>query len=235
MTQITEFDRVLGEWLDQGPNRAPDRSIELALDHARSHPRRRDPLAFLRPDPMGRRSGGLALGLRPVMTLTVLGLLLAAVAALGIGGRQDPAVVPPAQPSVTPVPSVTPMPASPSATPGSFHVDLTVPVGQPQTVDIVDRSALVLEATSGTPDDGQGFPFDAVEVSNLDATTLQLAWAGYPCKTDHTLTIEPDGRTMVLDRPDCEGVTDTIAVNRILVLTFSEPVAAAEVAVSLVP
>lgn len=232
MTQINEFDRVLGEWLDQGPNRAPDRSIELALDHARSHPRRRDPLAFLRPDPMGRRSGGTALGLRPAMALAVLGLLLAAVAALGIGGQRDPAVVLP--PSASP--SVTPPPASPSATPGSFRVDLTVVAGQPQTVTIVDRSGLVLEAISGVPSEqgGQSFPFDAVEVSNLDATTLQLAWSGYPCQTDHTLTIEPDGRTMSLERPACEGATDTIGLDRILILRFSAPVAAEDVTVQLV-
>ena len=230
MTQITEFDRVLGEWLDQGPNRAPDRSIDLALDHARSHPRRRDLLAFLRPDPMGRRSGGLTLGSRPAMALAVIGLLLATVAALGIGGRQDPAVVPPSQPSVSPAP------ASPSPTPGSLHVDLTVTAGQPQTVDVVDRSGLILEANSGTPSDqgGQSFPFDAVEVSNIDATTLQLAWAGYPCKTDHTLTVESDGRTMALERPACDGDTDTIGLDRILILTFSSPVAAEDVAVSLV-
>lgn len=235
MTSTNDFDRVLGEWLEDGPNRAPDRSIELAMDHARAHPRRRDPLAFLRPDPMARRAIGL--GLRPVMVLAVLGLLLAAVAALGIGGPRDPGIVIAPGPSTTPRPaSPSPTPASPSA-PAAIHVDLTVPAGQPQTVDVIDASGLLVEATSGAPDGdgGQSFPFDSVEVSNLDTTTLQLGWAGYPCKTDHTLTIGADGRTLALERPDCVGDTDTIGVDRILVLRFSEPVVAADVTVTLGP
>jgi hypothetical protein len=229
MTSINDFDRVLGQWLDEGPTRAPDRSIELALDHARAHPRRRDPLAFLRPDPMARRSSGLAL--RPVLVLAVLGLLLAAVAAIGIGRPRDPAVVLPPEPSTTSVP------ASPSPTASALRLDLIVPTGQAQTVEVVDGSGLVVEATSGAPtgENGQSFPFDSVEVSNLDPTTLQLGWAGFPCETDHTLTIEADGRAMTLERPACVGDTDLLPVDRILVLRFSKAVAAAEVNVALVP
>lgn len=231
MTSINEFDRVLGDWLDDGPNRAPDRPIELAIDHARAHPRRRDPLGFLRPDPMGRRSGGLAL--RPVMVFAVLGLLLAAVVAVGVGGQLPAIVVPP---TASEPPSAVPSPSEPPSAP-TFRVALTVPAGQPQTVAVIDGSGLVDEAMSGDPggETGQSFPFDSVEVSNLDPTTLQLAWAGFPCRTDHTLTIQPDGRSMSLQRPACDGDTDTIGVDRILVLRFSEPVAAGDVAVSLVP
>ncbi len=226
MTASNDFDRVLGEWLDEGPNRAPDRSIELAVEHARSHPRRRDPLSFLRRDPMGRRSSGL--GLRPALVLAILGLLLAAIAAVGIGSR-NPSVV-------TPLPSATVSPTASSVAPQPFQVDLNVPAGQPQTVGVVDRSGLVVEATSGTPtgESGASFPFDSVEVSNLDATTLQLGWTGFPCQTDHTLTIEPDG-AMTLERPACVGATDSIAIDRILVLRFEEPIRAADAPVTLVP
>ena len=233
MTSTNEFDRVLGEWLNEGPNRAPDRPIELSLQHARSHPRRRDPLGFLRPDPMGRRPSGLAL--RPVMVYAVLGLLLAAVVAVGVGGLpRQPAVLPPTtnQPTASPEPSTS---QSQSASP--FNVALTVPAGEPQTVEVIDGSGLIDEAMSGEPngEGGQSVPFDSVEVSNLDATTLQLAWAGYPCKTDHTLTIEPDGRTMTLKRPACAGDTDTIGIDRILTLRFSQEVASADVRIALVP
>lgn len=235
---INEFDRVLSGWLEEGPNSAPDRSIDLAVEHARTHPRRPDPLGFLRPDPMARRSSGFAL--RPVLVLAVLGLLLVAVAALGIGGRRDQSVVIPPTPSTTPGPtSPAPSPASPAPTPNasaaSFNVELTVAAGQPQTVTVVDGSGLLEEALSGSPSDGQGFPSDAVEVSNLDPTTLQLAWSGFPCQTDHTLTIDPDGRTMTLERPACTGETDSIGLDRILVLRFSEAIAASDVKVSLVP
>ncbi len=223
MNSINEFDRALGQWLDEGPNRSPDRPIELAVEHARSHPRRRDPLGFLRPDPMGRRAPGLPL--RPVMILAALGLLLGAMFALGVGGRPQPAIVGPT-PSESAAPSVR-----------TFDVELTVPAGQPQTVAVIDGSGLVVEALTGTPtgEAGQSFPDDAVDVSNLDGTTLQLGWAGFPCQTDHTLTIEADGRTMTLKRPACTGDTDAIGVDRILILRFSEPVTAGDVTVALVP
>ena len=67
-------------------------------------------------------------------------------------------------------------------------VDLVVAAGQPQTVDVIDESGTLLEASSGSPTgEGQGFPSDDVEVTNIDATTLQLGWAGFPCRTDHDL------------------------------------------------
>lgn len=233
MNSINDFDRALGEWLDEGPNRAPDRPIELAVAHALAHPRRRDPLGFLRPDPMGLGSQSSHLPIRPMLVLAALGLLLGAIVALGVGGSRQPAVVVPPSPSQPA--SVSPRPTSGIASASTFVVQLTVPEGQPQTVAVSDRSGLIVEATTGTPESGQSFPSDAVEVTNLDATTLQLGWAGFPCQTDHTLTIESDGRTMTLERPACSGVTDSIGVDRILVLRFSAPVAAAAVSIALVP
>ncbi len=224
MTQIDEFDRVLGDWLHDGPNRAPDRPIELAADHARAHPRRRDPLGFLRPDPMARRASGF--GSRPVLVLATVGLLVAAVAAVGIGGQREPSVVIP--------PSASPSVSSPPLAP--LVIDLQVPAGQPQTVRVVDASGRLAGARTGTPtgETGASFPFESIEVSNIDATTLQLGWTGYPCATDHTLTIEADGLTMTMLRPDCVGDTDTVALDRILVLQFVEPIDAADVAISMV-
>jgi len=233
MTALNDFDRVLGEWLDEGPNRAPDRPIELAMEHARSHPRRRDPLSFLRPDPMAPRSRGLGMGLRPGLVLAVLGLLLAAIA-IGVGGSIQPSVVVP-DTSPTSSPSASPTPFASPTGPASagILVELVVAAGQPQTVDVIDESGKVLEATSGSPGDGQGFPSDAVEVKNIDATTVQLGWAGFPCRTDHDLLIGTDPLVMTLVRPPCEGVTDSIGVDRILILRFSEPIVAADVSITL--
>jgi hypothetical protein len=225
MTTLNDFDRVLGEWLNEGPNRAPDRPIDLAVEHARSHPRRPDLMGFLRPDPMARPFRGLGMGLRPAMILATVALLLAAVVAIGVGGPKQSVVLP--NPSSSPNPS-----PSPTASAGIL-VDLTVAAGQPQTVDVIDQSGTLLEASSGSPTDGQGFPSDSVEVTNIDATTLQLGWAGYPCRTDHELRIGSDPRVMTLVRPPCEGVTDSIGVDRILILRFSEPIVAAEVAITI--
>jgi hypothetical protein len=38
---------------------------------------------------------------------------------------------------------------------------------------------------------------------------------------------------MTLVRPPCEGVTDSIGVDRILILRFSEPIVAEEVAITI--
>ena len=233
MTALNDFDRVLGEWLDEGPNRAPDRPVELAMEHARSHPRRRDVLGFLRPDPMAPRSRGLGMGLRPGLVLAVLGLLLAAFA-IGVGGSRQPSVVvPDTSPTTSPSASLTPI-ASPTAPASAgILVELVVAAGQPQTVEVIDESGKLVEASSGSPTgDGQSFPADDVEVTNIDATTLQLGWAGFPCQTDHDLRIGTD-LVMTLSRPPCEGATDSIGVDRILILRFSEPIVAADVDITL--
>jgi hypothetical protein len=231
MTTLNDFDRVLGEWLNEGPNRAPDRPIDLAVEHARSHPRRPDPIGFLRPDPMARPFRGLGMSLRPAMILASLALLLAAVLAIGVGGPKPSVVVPNPSPSASPSPNPSP---SPTATaPTGILVDLTVTAGESQTVDVIDESGTLLEASSGSPADGQGFPSDSVDVTNIDANTLQLGWAGFPCRTDHELRIGSDPRVMTLVRPPCEGVTDSIGVDRILILRFSEPIVAAEVAIAI--
>ena len=234
MTALNDFDRVLEEWLHEGPNRAPDRPVELAMDHARSHPRRRDPLGFLRPDPMAPHSRGLGIGLRLALMLAVLALLLAAVA-IGVGGSRQPSVVVP-DPSPTTSPSTSPTPSANATAPAAagILVELAVAAGEPQTVDVIDESGSVLEAASGTPaGDGQSFPSDGVAVSNIDASTLQLGWAGFPCRTDHDLLVGTDPLVMTLVRPPCQGVTDSIAVDRILILRFSEPINAAAVSITL--
>jgi hypothetical protein len=237
MTTLNDFDRVLGEWLNEGPNRAPDRPIDLAVEHARSHPRRPDPIGFLRPDPMARPFRGLGMGLRPAMILATLALLLAAVVAIGVGGPKQSVVVPNPTPSASPGPSANPS-SSPNPSPTGpasvgIVVDLTVAAGEPQTVEVIDDSGTLLEASSGSPGEGQGFPSDSVEVTNIDANTLQLGWAGFPCRTDHELRIGIDPRVMALVRPPCEGVTDAIGVDRILILRFSDPIVATDVAITI--
>ena len=117
-----DFDRRLGDWLQDGPTGAPEHSIAAALGHARANPRRRDPLAVLRRDPMGS-SGGSGLGLRALTVLLALGLLLVAgLAVASIGGLFDPrpVVVPPVSPTSSPSLPVSPslpMAPSPQVTP----------------------------------------------------------------------------------------------------------------------
>ena len=117
MNASDDFDRLLGEWLEDGPTQARHEAIERAIAHARSHPRRPDPFAFLRRSAMTSRTTPIVL--RPAWILLLLSLLLAAVvAAVGIGSRNDaPVVVVPsptaaASPTGATSPTTSPSPAT---------------------------------------------------------------------------------------------------------------------------
>ena len=233
MTAPTEQDRRIAAWFEDAPGRVPERTIDAVLAHARAHPRRRDPLAALRRDPMG---SGLGLGrvVGPLPLVAALGLLLvAAVVGAAVGGwfDRDATVVPPA---VSPVPTTLVLPsATPtaiaSATPGSFHVDLIEHLGNDASIDITDASGTLADATSGDPGDGVDVPAGTVQVRNdpAAAATVVLTWSGDTCDTSHELAIAADGRTISITRPTCEG--DSLGgVGHVLRLTFDAPAPAAE-------
>ena len=95
MTTANEQDRRIAAWFEDTQGRVPERTIEAALAHARTHPRRRDPLAALRGDPMG--SGGFGLGRmvgpcrswRPWACSLAAAFAGAAVGAGSIGSRRS--------------------------------------------------------------------------------------------------------------------------------------------------
>ena len=110
MTGSNDLDRMLASYLEEGPRRAPDRAMDAALTFAAAHPRRRDPLLFLKPDVMARR--GSLFGPQLVWVAAVIALTLGAVAAIAVGTRpsQEPVVPPPVVESPSPSPSVVPSP-----------------------------------------------------------------------------------------------------------------------------
>ena len=217
MMTFDDSDRRIAAWFTDETVRVPERTIDAVLAHARAHPRRRDPLAGLRRDPM---SSGPFFGARfgPLPALAVVGLIV--VAALGgavAGGFIQP-------PAPVPLPSATPSATrSPSATPRVFHVDLIEVAGADATVDITDRSATVVGAGSGQPADGGSVGDGGIDFASDpgDPTVVVLTWTGTPCDTTHTLLIEADARTVTLTRPPCEGD----AIPRDLRLRLSYPTA----------
>ena len=88
MTGSNDLDRMLASYLEEGPRRAPDRAMDAALTFAAAHPRRRDPLLFLKPDVMARRSSMFSPQL--VWVAAVIALTLGAVAAIAVGTRPSP-------------------------------------------------------------------------------------------------------------------------------------------------
>ena len=233
-----DLELRLSDWLGDGPTSAPEPSIAAALAHAHAHPRRLDPLAFLRRDPMGP-SGGIGFGLRALPIVVALGLLLvAALAVASAGGLFDqrPVVVPPVQvPSPSPAPTTTPgaSPSASSPTPLVMSVELIGYGGRAlSTIEVVDESGTLVGARTGRPAEDPSDPSPDVRNDPADPATVVLTWTGILDDTDRRLTIAPDGRTMTLDK--LPGCGDLIPVNRVLALTFSSPVPADEVTLTIV-
>lgn len=131
---------------------------------------------------------------------------------------------PSASPTATASSAVSPLPSTASST---FHVVLANEIGKLVTIDVKDESGRLLAADSGTPGDGASVPQNTINVANDGPARLRLTWAGPPCATTDLLVIDATGRSMILVQPPCAG--DAIAFDRILILTFSEPVSAADV------
>lgn len=242
MTTMDDFDRRLGLFLDEGPTRSPDRPLDQAIAHARAHPRRRDPFAALRRDPMS--GPPMAWTTRPALVLAALALLVALSAALWVGSqqRETPQVVPPI-PSATAVPSTEPSASpSPSAdpTPREVTVELTDANGQTKTLVVVDESGLLEDVFAGEqadPTREQDAPIEAVQVGADEgggADGIVLHWVDLGCPDAYRLTIDETARAWVLDTPDA-CAADAIGVNHMVTLIFREPLPADEVSAEILP
>jgi len=238
MTGPSDLDRALASFLDEGPWRAPDRPVDAALAHARAHPRRRDPFGTFRRDPMGRRTSS---AMRPALVLATLLLLAALSAAVYIGSRpQQPAIVPPSQATETPSASPSAPSPSPLASPtsaGPTSVELVDGNGLTTTIQIVDRSGLLV-AAAGFPADPERPQSAEIEAIQLPADegggerAIILMWVDFSCPGPHTLTIDETARNLVLGSRPCTA--DAIGVDHQLVLTFSEPIRATDLVVELI-
>lgn len=230
MTQRDDLDRLLGDWLAEGPARTPEPVLATALQHARSHPRRPDPFAFLRRDPMAGRTSPFAVA--PLPVFAVIGLLV--LAALGVsivGGQRDD--VPPTDSVPTPVPSA--LVASPSPSPDELpalsfpiRVGLQTGTAAAMVVDVTDASGLLVDARTGTPAEGGSVPGGTVTATNVDERTVLLTWTDSVCDIEYALQVETT-TSMTLTAPPCVG--DTVAQDRRLLLQFAVPVDASVVEV----
>lgn len=228
MTGSNDLDRMLASYLEDGPRRAPERATDAALAFAAAHPRRRDPLLFLKRDVMARR--GSLFGPQLVWAALLIALTLGAVAAIAIGTRpsQEP-VVPP--PSLVTTPSPSPSPIAP--TPTEFAIQLFDPSNEITTpITIQDASGTLVNAEPGAPQDAE--PVDRIEATTdpADPTRVELVWTFCGAGSDQTLTINETGQVWQLARIfpcDTLGGADLR-----MTLTFSEPVNASALDLELV-
>jgi membrane protease YdiL (CAAX protease family) len=161
----------------------------------------------------------------PVALIVAAGLMAAC-------SSSPAATVAPATAAPTPAATVAPAPATPTPAatvkPGSaIHVVLAQATGKDVTIDVTDASGSLLTATSGTPGDGASVEPYKLVVSNDNPTTLRLTWVGGPCDSANTLSIDSTRHQFLLVQPECAG--DSIATDRILVLTFDQPISATDI------
>ena len=175
------------------------------------------------------------------------GLALALVvvfAADAAYGRRPAASPTPSDPPVT-TPTATPVPPVPSAIPtiapsdpptsGDIAVPLKNLTGDDVSVVIDDATGKLELAASGTPGDGMSVRWFDVKVENIDADTLRVVWVGLPRSEVVRLAItETDGAirlAFVQDAPPANS--DALGFDRVLELTFDEPVRSEDVSTSV--
>jgi hypothetical protein len=133
------------------------------------------------------------------------------------------------KPPVKPVATPNPEPADGGTDAMPIRVDLRNATAADIHVDIVDRTGLIVDAESGRPADGVST--DRLVVENLGPRTLKLTWSDYPIDNALALFVDrtDDGYRFLLIQPAPTGTTDSIAFDRELILTFSEPISAGDV------
>jgi hypothetical protein len=240
MNPTSDLDRILTEWLDEGPKRAPDRPVRMAVEHAQAHPRRPDPVWFIRTDAMAPRTVQVAF--QPLFALLAVGLLIAAVIAVGVGSQRNDGPLPPTG-IVSPSPSApaSPSPSTPSETPSptpptiQFNEEITVVSDADANVRVtVFELSGVLDgidagnAAFTTDPDEDGID---VGVDPADDTVVHLAVGGCVSQDEYLVTVDVVAGTIVAETSPCEG--DTLGTTWAIALDFSEPVDAESLELTL--
>jgi hypothetical protein len=225
MTNLVDLDRALSAFLEDGPNTAPEAPVIAALAHARTTPRRPDPLRRFRADVMAPlRSFGVVR--RPGLLLGLAALLIAGVGVAVIGSRsQEPSVVVPG-PSGTDAPttSVERLFSIPPVSPFIGKVQVVVAAGQPLTLTLSDTTGVLLAATSLTPGDGASVETGTIAIT-ADPTAINVliaTWSGSPCETRAAMNVDERHTNISITHENCGG--DATAFDRVVRLTFRDPV-----------
>jgi hypothetical protein len=141
----------------------------------------------------------------------------------------SPATSGSSEPSLPPTaaPTDAPQPTAGGSIGARFNVDLTLSTGRTVSIEVKDDSGMLIEAISGTPGDGASVADGTIDLKNGGPNVLTLTWSGPPCAADNFMLIEGGAARMTVVQPVCSG--DAIALDRVLVLTFSSPVSATSV------
>jgi hypothetical protein len=212
MTNLDDFDRSLSDFLADGPTTAPEAPVIAAMAHARTTPRRPDPLRRFRPDAMAGRRAGLV-GSRPGLLLAVLTIAVASVGVAVVGSRPNDGVVPP--PSDLASPSGTP-----SGAPFFAEIPIQVAAGNPLTATVTDTTGDLVGVVSSATGDSASVGNGSVSITGdpSDVNVLIATWSGGPCETRAAMIVDERTSTITVSHEICTG--DLIAFDRTVRLTF---------------
>ena len=175
-----------------------------------------------------RRAAGVV-----VLGALVLGGTFATAAAFnGRGSSSDDGLgspTPSRAPVVTPAPVATQDPTDDGDDAMPITVDLETADGHDVHVDIVDRYGLLESAESGHPAEGMSVEPFKLEIENLDERTLKLTWVDFGIDNELALYRFQDGKVLVMVQPEPTTDVDAIGFDRELILTFKEPISAADI------
>jgi hypothetical protein len=160
-----------------------------------------------------------------------------AVATSGFGRSGDP-VDPSAPPTPSPIvsPGVTPDP-TPSAPvdhgpiEGDVTVDLENVTGHAVRASVRDTTGHLVGAVSGRPGAGMSVRWHDIAVTQVDARTISVTWVGIAMDDEVHVEIstEGDGYLVEIVQMGPPPQSDATGHDRVLILSFDEPVVAADV------
>lgn len=177
---------------------------------------------------------------RPLYSATAVAIILVvlvAVAALGASGTGTPrpsAGAPSVPPSASPTDAPTGAPSvPPSEAPvtGRFELDVDVAHEGPVKLVVEDDTDTIVDVTSGRASDGMSVRWGDVLVSNVDAATLRITWAGLPRAEAIALVVTAKGEQVSLDFAQLmpPANSDALGFDRVIVIEFDHPVRAEDV------
>ncbi|HSL75699.1 MAG TPA: PT domain-containing protein, partial [Candidatus Limnocylindrales bacterium] len=146
----------------------------------------------------------------------------------------EPSTPPSDEPSDEPSEQPSEQPTEPP-TDGPTKIALENLTGHDVFIAIDDDTGTILDARSGTPGDGMSVRWLDVKVENIDADTLRVVWVGLPRDEVVYLdvsTVDDKLRLrFVQDGPP--PYSDAIGFDRILELSFDQPVRSEDVLTSI--
>jgi hypothetical protein len=167
-----------------------------------------------------------------------LGLIIGVTAVTGgvFGRAADPAAPSPSSPPPTPTmaPSPIPSPADDLAD-GRIEVALDIATDHDVSVIVDDQSRTLGDARSGRAGDGMSVRWYDLKVENVDAETLRVTWVGFAADAEIGLRIEriDGGYDFTLVQPVPPPNSDALGFDRVLILSFDQPVSADGVGTSM--